>query len=161
MKAGKAGKKTIEMITLSMTMLNKNASELMIKYKIKAATDITGFGLIGHSHQMAINSKVSFHFQTSKIPYFAEARKFAQMGLCPGGLHRNREYYRNMVHFSQNISDYINDIVFDPQTSGGLLISISAQKSRRFLKELKQSGATRAAVIGEVISKSKSVIYLD
>jgi selenide, water dikinase len=160
MKAKKASKRTVETVSRSMATLNKTASELMMKLGATACTDITGFGLIGHAQQMAKNSGVGFKLDTISVPFFPEAKLFAQKGLCPGGLHRNRDYYTNILERKGPIPDYMMDILNDPQTSGGLLIAIAPEKSSRLIRELRQSGLKKAATIGEVISQSKGKIIL-
>jgi selenide, water dikinase len=160
MKAKKASKKTVESVSSSMATLNKTASKLMVTLGATTCTDITGFGLIGHAQQMAKNSGVSFKFDTTAVPFFPEAKLFAQKGLCPGGLHRNRDYYADILDRKGTIPDYMMDILHDPQTSGGLLIAIAPEKSSRLVRELRRAGLKKASVIGEVIAQPKGKIIL-
>lgn len=154
-KAGMASKKTIAKVTKCMASLNKAASEVMQEFEVHACTDITGFGLLGHISQVAQQSKVGIKILASSVPFFPEAKKFAKEGFCPGGLHRNREFYSEMVEFSSQVPDYMKDIFFDAQTSGGLLISVAPEAAERLLDKLKKAGVQDAAIIGEVVAKPR------
>jgi len=160
LKAGKASKETIAKVTKYMTALNKQASELMQEVGAHACTDITGFGFLGHACQLAQSSQVGIKVNSGSVPLFPEAEEFAKAGLYPGGLHRNREFYGKMVEFS-NVPDYIQDILFDPQTSGGLLISLAPEEADLLLGRLKKAGVRDAAIIGEVISKPMGKILVE
>ncbi|MCK4722247.1 MAG: selenide, water dikinase SelD, partial [Dehalococcoidia bacterium] len=118
-----------------------------------ACTDITGFGLIGHTCQLARNSQVGIKIHVDSMPFFIEAEEFAKAGFCPGGLHRNREFYSEMVDFSDQVPDYMKDILFDPQTSGGLLISLAPEAAEVLMDRLKEAEIQNTAIIGEVVSK--------
>lgn len=161
LKAGKASKKTITRVTKSMAALNKTASELMQEAGVHACTDITGFGFLGHACQLAQNSKVGIKIDSVSVPIFTEAIEFAKGGLCPGGLDRNREFYGKMVEFSNNVPEYIRDILFDPQTSGGLLISLASKTAMELLPKLKKAGVAEAAIIGKVVSEPEGKIIVD
>jgi selenide,water dikinase len=87
--------------------------------------------------------------------------EFAREGLCPGGLHRNREFYGKMVEFSEQIPDYMQDILFDPQTSGGLLIVLPSEAAELLVKKLHKAGVNDAVIVGEVISKPKGKILVE
>jgi selenide,water dikinase len=96
----------------------------------------------------------------SSIPIFAAAREFATMGFVPGGARRNREYYSSHVELACDISDEMRDILFDPQTSGGLLMTIPPDKAEGLLKKLRSSGIKEAAIIGQIVDKPKGKIVL-
>ena len=160
LKAGKVGKQTAAKMTKYMAALNKKASELMQEVGVHACTDITGFGLLGHACQLAQNSQVGIKINPSSVPVFAEVEEFAKAGLCPGGLHRNREFYGKMVEFSNQVPDYIQDILFDAQTSGGLLISLAPETAKLLMSKLQKAGVLDAAIIGEVISKPMGKILV-
>jgi len=161
LKAGKVSKETVAKMTKYMVALNKKASELMQEVGVHACTDITGFGLLGHACQLAHNSQVGIKINPSSVPVFAEVEEFAKAGFCPGGLHRNREFYGKMVEFSKQIPDYIKDILFDPQTSGGLLISLPSEEADLLVGRLKKAGILEAAVVGEVIGKPAGKIIVE
>jgi selenide,water dikinase len=160
LKAGKASKETAAKVTKYMAALNKKASELMQEAGAHACTDITGFGLLGHVCQIAQNSRVGIKINSSSVPVFAEVEQFARAGLCPGGLHRNREFYGKMVEFSKQIPDYVQDILFDPQTSGGLLIVLAPEAAESLIKKLHRAGVQDAVIVGEAISKPKGKLLI-
>jgi len=161
LKAGKASKETAVKVTKYMAALNKKASELMQEAGVHACTDITGFGFIGHLCQLAQNSRVGIKINSSSVPIFAEVEGFAKAGLCPGGLQRNREFYGKMVEFSNQIPDYTRDILFDPQTSGGLLIVLAPEKAELLVNKLHKAGIQDAVIVGEVISKPKGKLLVE
>jgi selenide,water dikinase len=161
LKAEKAGKELVARMTKYMATLNKKASELMQEVGVHACTDITGFGFIGHACQLAQNSQVGMKVNSSSIPVFKEAEEFARQGLLPGGLNRNREFYGKMVKFSEQVPGYIQDILFDPQTSGGLLISLNSEDAELLVGRLKKAGIPEASIVGEVISKPAGKIVVE
>ena len=153
-----AGEETVAKVASTMATLNKKASELMRETGVHAATDITGFGLLGHTVQMAENSQVGINISSASVPIFSEAAGFTQSGLCPAGLYRNRDFYATSVLFDDKVPVYIQDILFDPQTSGGLLISLVPGKTKRLMEKLKQAGVKEAAIIGEVSSAPRGMV---
>jgi selenide,water dikinase len=161
LKSGKASKETIAKVTKYMASLSKKASEMMQELEVHACTDITGFGFLGHICQLAQNSQVGIKVSSGSVPVFAEVENFAKAGLFPGGLHRNREFYGKMVEFSKQVPDYIQDILFDPQTSGGLLISLNSEDAELLVGRLKKAGVAEAAIVGEVISKPVGKILVE
>ena len=160
LKAGLVSEELTEKVTKYMATLNKRASELMQEIGVHAGTDISGFGLLGHSIQLAEESQVGLKFDVASIPYFPEVIEYAQQGLCPGGLFRNKDYYLNRVEFSNEVPEYMQDILFDAQTSGGLLICLEAVKAERLLDKLRNEGIADAAIIGEVVSKPRGRVSL-
>ena len=161
LKAGKASKETVAKLTKYMASLNKKASELMQEAGVHACTDITGFGLLGHACQLAQNSRVGIKIDSASVPIFTEVEEFAKAGLCPGGLYRNKEFYGNMVEFSKHLPDYMQDILFDAQTSGGLLISLPPEAAKPLVIKLRKAGVSDAAIIGEIISKPAGKILVE
>ncbi len=151
-KAGLAKEETVKKVTRTMATLNRDASEAMQEVGVSACTDITGFGLLGHACEMIEGTEVGMVIYASKVPYFPEAEEFANMGLVPGGTHRNKEFRGRMVDISREVSPPVVDILFDAQTSGGLLISVPEERAEGLLRNLKQRGV-EAAVIGEVTSE--------
>lgn len=160
LKEGKADAKVIAKITKSMLTLNDKASELMQEVGVHACTDITGFGFIGHIVPLAENSRVGLNISLAALPVFPEAIEFAKKGIGPGGLQRNREFYSSHLRADRNVPAYMQDILFDPQTSGGLLISLAASKAEQLLGRLKQSGVADAAIIGEVVREPAGAIIV-
>ena len=157
-KAGMVDKETVARVTKSMAALNDRASELMQEAGVHACTDITGFGLIGHAVQLAQNSQIGIIINVDTIPFFPEASEFARQGLCPAGLHRNREFYSPCTEMSDEIAVNMQDILFDPQTSGGLFISLEPEKAGLLLDRLKQAGVEDATIIGEVVGKPAGTV---
>ena len=142
-----------------MATLNKSARDIMVKYNVHSCTDVTGFSLLGHSYEMAQGSECTINLYTSKIPYHKEAYEFADMGFIPAGAYRNREYAEAGVKVIGNIERPLMDICFDPQTSGGLLISIDGKDADNAVKEMKAAGLN-AEIIGSVSEKKDFPIYL-
>lgn len=140
-----------------MATLNNKASELMQEAGVKACTDITGFGLIGHVAQLAQNSGVGVTISWASLPLLPRAEEFARQKLLPGGLQRNREFYFASAVIDGKVPAHIQDILFDPQTSGGLLMCVAPDKAGPLLERLRQAGVT-AAIIGEAVSQPKGTI---
>lgn len=131
-----------------MTTLNKSARDVMTKYKIHACTDVTGFSLMGHLLEMVQGSEVNAEIHTADIDLIEEAKSLAKMGVLPEGLYRNRSYAESYVD-EGNTELYIQDMLFDPQTAGGLLIAVDEADADRFYEELKTAvpSAQRIGVI--------------
>jgi selenide,water dikinase len=159
-KADMVEKAVMDRVYTQMATLNKAARDIMVKYNVHSCTDVTGFGLMGHSFEMAQGSNCTIHLQTDKIPYHTEALELASMGLIPAGAYRNREYTEAGVSVRGHISLAMEDILYDPQTSGGLLFAIPAEEAERCLAELRDS-IPNAAMIGYVTKKEDSYIILE
>ena len=157
-KAGKADAATIEAVTKSMSELNKTASELMVKVGVSACTDVTGFGLLGHACEMIEGREIGMVIDSAALPYFPAFKELSEIGTVPGGLNRNRDYRKDMVDIASNIPKFLQYLLFDPQTSGGLLISVPAEKAKQLLESLHNNGITAAALIGKVVSENKGRI---
>lgn len=157
-KAGLASEELIEQVSKSMAALNRKASELMQEVGVHACTDITGFGLLGHAVQLAERSQVSLELRLDSIPYFPEVVTLAQQGLCPGGLFRNKDYYLKKTSFADHVPEHMQDILFDAQTSGGLLICLEASRAQALLARLHEAGITEASVVGSVTSKTPGTV---
>ncbi len=133
-----------------MAQLNSSAAELSQDYNVNACTDITGFGFLGHAYEMAAASKVGMNLYYSHIPFLDSAKELAAEGMVPGGAYRNRDYLKKCVEISSSISELESILLFDPQTSGGLLMSVPAQLTENLIIELNKRGIT-ADIVGEVI----------
>jgi selenide,water dikinase len=153
-KAGKADTPAIEAITRSMSDLNKTASELMVNVGVNACTDITGFGLLGHAAEMIECREVGMFIDSAAVPYFPAFKGLAEAGMIPGGLNRNRDFRKDMVDIDSNIPEFIQHLLFDPQTSGGLLIAVPEKKSGQLLKSLHNNGVIEAVIIGGVVAEN-------
>lgn len=139
------------LITVAST-LNEKASKIMIQHEPHACTDVTGFGLGGHLLEMARGSEVEISLFVGKIPIMAEARDYAAMGLIPAGSYATKNFCDHMVETSPEVEAVQLDLVFDPQTSGGLIMSISPDHAEACVEALKDGGILSAAIIGEVTS---------
>jgi len=143
-----------------MAALNKTARDIMVKYPVNSCTDVTGFSLLGHSFEMAQGSGCSIHIKAADVPYHAEAYELASMGFIPSGAYRNREYVANGIEVREGITRAMQDILYDPQTSGGLLMAVPEKEAAKCLDELKQS-LPQAAVVGYVTDMAPKHIYLE
>jgi len=132
--------------------LNKRASEIMLKYDCHACTDITGFGLGGHLLEMARASKVEIAIYADKVPLIPEAREYALTGLLPAGNYAIRHFCEKSVEIDPQIETVLIDLIFDPQTSGGLVISLETDVADACLEELKEEGVEAACIIGNVLN---------
>jgi len=141
-----------------MTTLNKKAAELMKSFDVHSCTDVTGFGFLGHACEMVEGTDVGMVIYSSSVPFFHEIQELVEMGMVPGGLHRNREFRMHMLEVDSQCPDWMIDILFDPQTSGGLLFSLSSPQAEELLKRLHEEGIKEAAIVGEVVSKPKGKI---
>jgi selenide,water dikinase len=160
LKGKKADEDTVTKVIKSMVTLNRRASELMLEVGVHACTDVTGFGLLGHAAEMIEETDVGMVIYSPAVPFFPKTKELAETGNIPGGLHRNREFRQNMVEISKEVPDYLGDILFDPQTSGGLLIAVSKQKASNLLERMHQEGIGEAAIIGEIVTKPRGKIIV-
>lgn len=142
----------------SMSRLNAAASRIARQYNAHAMTDITGYGLIGHALEMARAGRVDFHFQISDLPWLPGTEEYAAAGYLPGGISRNRAYYGEQVFLPDEIAETHHDLLYDPQTSGGLLISLPPAEAEKFVHELSASGQA-GAIIGKVQTGNGSLHF--
>jgi selenide,water dikinase len=158
LKGGMAADEAVKRIIESMVTLNLKASEWMQSLGAHACTDITGFGFIGHALEVAKASGVGMMISSEKIPVFPEAMEYARMGLIPGGATANRTFYSCHVDTDPHVSSLMTDLLYDPQTSGGLLISLPAAEAEKLVAALRREGNSDANIIGEVIESPKGRI---
>ena len=138
LKQQKANPEDVAAAVKWMTSLNQAASLAARKAGVKGATDITGYSLIGHASEMASASGVGLQFELSRIPILTEAKKYAEQMIFPGGAYDNRHYYERLVRFECPITEVQRMLLFDPQTSGGLLLAIPAENASVFEAEMGQ-----------------------
>jgi len=143
-----------------MKLLNKSGAEVMKRYKIRGATDITGFGLAGHALKMARSSKVSIKINMKDVPLIGDSYRLIDEGCIPGASFRNLEYAEKDIDFANDLDYNLKMIAFDAQTSGGLLFSAPSEKVENILDDLKKSGLTESRVIGSAIEFEGKFIYL-
>jgi len=160
LKAGMASKEIIKMITNSMKELNRKASEIIQETGVSSATDVTGFGLLGHLYEMVCDEDIGMMIFPEKVPIFPETDKFAKIGIVPAGSHSNKEARKAFVVMEKEIEPYFFDILFDAQTSGGLLFTISKEKATGVIERMKTEGIEHATIIGEVIPEPKGKIFI-
>lgn len=160
-KGGLADEQLVEKVTQMMASLNKDAAEVMENYPVHACTDITGFGLIGHLAEMVIGSGCGVRLFSEEIPIIREAEEYASMGLIPAGAYRNQEFRECMTEISPLVSRFIRNVLYDPQTSGGLLICVREEDSEKLLNDLKNRGMERSAIIGQVLSELAEKMVVD
>ena len=164
-KKGMARQNWIDAAVKSMTTLNKAAAEVIgdnhmttgHEWSVHALTDITGFGLIGHAREMALASNVSFILRSAKIPALEGALDCIHAGYIPGGLVANRDFAECMVGYDASVPYDMRTLLFDPQTAGGLLISVAAEDAGALTLALHQAGVP-AVEIGEVTARTKPLI---
>jgi selenide,water dikinase len=176
-KKGKAEPAWIEAATRSMTTLNKAAAEVITgsgglhsprtgqspvptrasEYAVHGMTDITGFGLIGHARELALGSEVSLRLHAGRVPLLEGAVECARAGYIPGGLKANRDFAECAVEFGGSIADEIKTLLFDPQTAGGLLISVAASDTEKLRGDLQRNGVS-AVEIGEVVPRTQPLM---
>ena len=159
-KGKMAREEVIVRVGNSMGTLNKNASLVMQEVGVNACTDITGFGLLGHLSEMIRGNSLGMIVYAGKVPYFPEAKEFAGMGMVPGGTYRNKDFFSQWIRFDSTVPQYLQDILFDPQTSGGLLISVSRGKADSLLSRLSEKNVNEAVIIGEVVAEPKEKIIV-
>jgi selenide,water dikinase len=159
-KGNLASKAVTESVTRLMATLNKGAAEVMKQYRVHACTDITGFGLLGHLAEMVEDSGLAIRLDSSEIPVIHEALEYAAMGLVPAGAYKNREFREPMVEIDSSVDRSLSDVLYDPQTSGGLLICVDRQGADGLVESLRSAGVEQAAVIGEVVSEPKGKIVV-
>jgi selenide,water dikinase len=143
-----------------MSQLNATAALVMAGYSVHACTDVTGFGLIGHLTEMAVASGVDVTLWAGSIPFINDAVELVRAGAVPGGTLNNMDYFGAGVKFSFSVSDAVKTLLFDAQTSGGLLIAVPLGESPGMLEELHRRGITEAACIGEISSEGKGMITI-
>ena len=159
-KAGLVDSDVMARIYRQMATLNKAARDIMVKYRVHSCTDVTGFALLGHSFEMAQGSNCTVHIRSKNVPFHPEAWELADMGFLPAGAYRNRDYAEAGVTVRNGISRTMQDLLYDPQTSGGLLMAVDAADADACLKEL-QDTIPNAAAVGYVTEREENWIILE
>jgi len=159
-KGGLATGEVVDSVTRLMATLNRDAAEVMGNYPVHACTDITGFGLLGHLAEMVVDSALGMEIFADRIPIIPQALEFAAVGMVPGGTHKNREFREGIVDFSPSLDAVMRDVLFDPQTSGGLLICVAGETADELLRRVKGKGSNQAEIIGRVVAEPKGRIWV-
>lgn len=159
-KAQMLDEENYQLVVKVMTTLNKKAKDAMVKVGVNSCTDVTGFGLLGHGLEMAEGSNATIKIYSNKVPVLKKSLELANMGLIPAGAYSNMSFIGDKVSFEGDIAEELKDVLFDPQTSGGLLISVSKDKAESLLNEL-EGNPTEYSVIGEVVEKQEYSIIVE
>ena len=157
---GKASAEAVEAIGESMSTLNRSAAEIMVRHGATACTDITGFGLLGHLCQMVLESGVTAEIWCNRLPLFPGVNDYAGQGIYSGANERNADYSVERTQFGEEISEAQKAVLFDAQTSGGLLIAAAPEAADRMLREMHAAGVCHAVVIGRIIGVSSGQIQV-
>jgi len=145
----------------SMAQLNQKAAEAMEPCQVHACTDITGFGLIGHASEMARGAGLSFRLFYSRIPLLAGTKEYAAMGMVPGGAYCNQAHFGPQIRYADRVPELERIILYDPQTSGGLLVALPREEGAQLLHLCREKGIQEAALIGEVVPREKNLITVE
>lgn len=159
-KGNLASPELIKKVVEVMATLNKEASEAMDGFGVSACTDVTGFGLLGHTFEMIEGTGIGVKIFVEKVPVIEQVRELASMGILPAGLYRNKEFWKKAILNLEQVDPVALDILFDPQTSGGLLIAIKSDEAWAMVDELRSKGIG-AAVIGQFVDTHPSTIILE
>ena len=160
-KAREASDEQMKQVIDSMISLNKKVSEIMITAgDIHSCTDITGFGLLGHACEMIESSDVGMKIDSAAVPVFEGVRELLETGFVPGGLYRNKDFRLNQVVKEKTCPDWLFDVLFDPQTAGGLFFSLPGNKAQKIVKKMHAAGITAAAVVGEIVQNHPGKIFV-
>jgi selenide,water dikinase len=152
-KFGKADQAVIDRSLGTMLLAGRRAAEIMREFNIRGATDVTGFGLIGHAWELARGSEVTLEMDSSRVPLIPGALDLARQGLLTSGDKSNRSYVGPDIRMADQVPGDLASLLFDPQTAGGMLISIDADRAESMLTELRRTYPD-AAIIGKVLPKS-------
>jgi len=159
-KADMLSDEDIQIVTDTMRTLNKVAAQGLKSLNVNACTDVTGFGLAGHAYEMANGSDVTIQLYFDTIPVLPHTTSHAEMGLVPGGTYRNQAYIKDKIAINHEAS-HVSDILFDPQTSGGLLVSLPKEDAKILMKYYEEHLDTPFAMVGEVVEKGEHAIVVD
>ena len=148
-RVGVASEDDMSSVIRWMKTLNKKAAELAVEFGVRCGTDVTGFSLMGHSSEMIRNGDVAIHYNFDQIPFLDNYERYMEMGLFPAGAEENYQFYKHNVTFDQTIDENHQIMLFDPQTSGGLLLGVDTNQIDGFMKKAKEIDQA-AWIIGEV-----------
>ncbi len=155
-----ADEKDYEEAVLVMEYLNKYPADALKKIDVNGVTDVTGFGLLGHVLEMAKGSGCSIEIDGESVPMLRNAREYANMGIIPAGMYKNLDYISPDVSVSEGVKQDILDVLYDPQTSGGLLISVPQQRASELIEELRNCKALCYDIIGRAVEKKEKYVIV-
>ena len=159
-KAAMASADLADRVTRLMAALNRDAARIMEGFDVSACTDVTGFGLVGHLAEMVSGSGTGARIDAGRVPVIPEALEFASMGLIPAGAYKNRAFRESMIDVAETVDRAVQDLLVDPQTSGGLLISVKEDQVADLVAALHDAGIVDAAQIGEVTGGGEERIWV-
>jgi len=160
LKKGHLAEEEYGAAVVSMSMLNATAARVMLRHAVHACTDVTGFSLMGHGCEMAMGSGVTIRLRSSAFPLLPGALRLALEGYITGGCKRNRTYLADKVQVAASVPQELNEVAFDPQTSGGLLIAVPEREAPELIRDLLAEGVLAAAVVGEVEPRKEMWVEL-
>ena len=160
LKKGKASEESVHEAVKSMTALNAAASAVARKHPVHACSDVTGFGILGHSLEMASGSGVTLVIESAKLPLLRSAPRLAEKGYITGGCKRNQEYLSDKMVIDKSIREGLVQVALDPQTSGGLLIAVAKRHAAELIADLHAAGVTYATEVGYATSLQKPWVRL-
>jgi selenide,water dikinase len=143
-----------------MVALNSTASQVMRRFDVHACSDVTGYGLLGHSLEMASGTRVTIVLESAKLPLLDDALRLAELGYLTGGCKRNRDYLQGKVTIDPGIEQGLVEVSFDPQTSGGLLIALPQKEAPSLVKALRAEGIKAATIVGHAVSRRRARVSL-
>jgi selenide, water dikinase len=159
-RANKCPADVLEAAANSMKRLNRDAGEAALRHGVSASTDITGFGLAGHASEMALASDVTLKFDTSRLPVLPGVATLAASGFLSRANKTNRSFTSAITHVDSDVSQTLGEVIFDPQTSGGLLVAVAAEHADAFVTDCKNARNDAAAIVGEVFEKQdKQLVF--
>ncbi len=156
LRAGMVSETALNEAINSMTLLNRSAAEIIADYPVSACTDVTGFGLIGHACEMMLDTDAGIHFNLSAVKLFPDVMEYLSMGLIPAGTYRNKKYRSRFIKNIEKLKEETLDILFDPQTSGGLLFSLPYKYTGEIIEKLKKAGL-QPSIAGETTQNREQI----
>jgi selenide,water dikinase len=160
LKRRKASKASVKAAVASMVALNRTASSVMRAFPVHACSDVTGFGLLGHAFEMTGGSEVTLVLESTKLPLLPGVRRLAEAGHLTGGCRRNRDYLAGKIAVASGVRKGLEEVAMDPQTSGGLLITLPREHAPRLVDALHVNGVAAAAEIGYAIAAEDVAVRL-
>ena len=162
LKGGEADPALVARAVACMTTLNRKAAELMTETAgVHACTDVTGFGFLGHALEMIEGSETGMRIRAAAVPFFPGIRRFVEEGTIPGGLIRNRQFREKQIEIGPDCPDWLVNILFDPQTAGGLLIALPEEAAEGLLRKMHAAGIAEASIVGEVTAAPAGKIRVE
>lgn len=158
LKGGLAGEEARQKAAQQMAALNKDAAFCVKECGASSCTDITGFGFLGHAAEMARASRVSLLIDSTALPLLPDVLALADIGMVPAGAYQNRRFLNKEVVFADGVAQNMQDVLYDPQTSGGLLVATAPAKAEKMLSQMQTKGLGEAAIVGKVLPAGRHLI---